>query len=98
MHLEVTLEIGLDALRRGDGPRKSGVVRYFMQEGRMAQGTAVGQRSSPLGGVENKLNAAVFDGIHDVGPALQNLVDLGSFDPLFRQIPLRSRGRDGLEA
>ena len=32
-NLEVTPEIGPDALRCSDGPRKSGVVRYFMQEG-----------------------------------------------------------------
>src|SRR5262245_50606321 len=32
-HLEVSPEIGLNALRRGDGSMKSGVVRNFMQEG-----------------------------------------------------------------
>src|SRR5690606_16935568 len=35
-HLEVAPEIGFDSLRRGDGPRKSGVVRHFMQEGSAA--------------------------------------------------------------
>src|SRR5262245_50312171 len=96
-YLEVTLQIGLDALRRGDGPRKSGVVWHFMQEGRVAQRPAVGQCCRPLGGIENQLNTAVFDGIHDVGPAFQYLVDLGDRDPLFRQITLGSRRSDGLE-
>src|SRR6266849_2655237 len=32
-HLEVSLQVGLNALRRRDGPGKSGVVRDFMQEG-----------------------------------------------------------------
>src|ERR1700685_2023074 len=32
-HLKVAPEISPDALRRGDGPRESGVVRHFMQEG-----------------------------------------------------------------
>src|SRR5262249_1267933 len=96
-YLEVALQIGLDALRRGDGPRKSGVVRHFMQEGGVAQRPAIGQRRRPLGGIENQLNAAVFDGIHDVGPAFQDLVDLGRLDPLFRQVALGSRRCDGLE-
>ncbi len=69
-----------------------------MQEGRIAQGTAVGQGRSPLGGIENKLNTAVFDGIDDVGAAFQDLVDLGRLDPLFREVTLGSRCRDGLEA
>src|SRR6185437_13317454 len=61
-HLEVTPEVGFDALRRGDGTGKSGVVRHFMQEGRVPQRPAVSQRGGALGGVENKLHAAVFDG------------------------------------
>src|SRR5689334_19090658 len=68
-----------------------------MQEGRMAQGAAVGQGRRPLGGVENQLNTAVFDGIHDMGPAFQYLVDLGRLDALFRQVTLGSGRSDGLE-
>src|SRR5208282_1974551 len=35
-HFEVAPEVGLDTLRCGDGPRESGVVRHFMQEGSAA--------------------------------------------------------------
>src|SRR5580704_2020600 len=65
-HLEVTPEIGPDALRCGDGPRESGVVRHFMQEGSAAQRPAVIERGCPLGSVENQMNFAVLDGIDDV--------------------------------
>src|SRR6476660_3459775 len=68
-----------------------------MQEGGMAQGPAVGQCRSPLSGVENQLNTAVFDGIHDVGATLQHLVDLDGVYPLFHQVTLGSRGGDGLK-
>src|SRR6187551_1092414 len=63
--LEVAPKVGLDALRRSDGTGKSGVVRHFMQEGCPPERLAVGQGSGPLGGVENKLNPAIFDGIDD---------------------------------
>src|SRR5262249_61023843 len=68
-----------------------------MQEGGVAQGTAVGQSRSPLGGIENQLNAAVFDGVHDMWTAFQYLVDVGSLYALFREVTLGSRGRYGLE-
>src|SRR5262249_48569361 len=68
-----------------------------MQEGGVAQGTAVGQSRSTLGGIENQLNAAVFDGVHDMWTAFQYLVDVGSLYALFREVTLGSRGRYGLE-
>ena len=64
----------------------------------MPQRTAVGEGRGTLGGIENQLNPAVFDGIDDVRAAFQHLVDLGRLDPLFGQIALGSRGGDGLEA
>jgi len=39
-----------------------------MQEGRPPQRPAVGQGGRSLGGVENQLNTAIFDGIDDVRP------------------------------
>src|SRR5690349_19609496 len=68
-HLEIVPKVGLDALRRGDGSGKSGVVWDFMQEGSTAQGTAIGQGRSSFRGVENELNTAVFNGIDDMRPA-----------------------------
>src|SRR5262245_50162491 len=68
-----------------------------MQEGGVAQGTAVGQCRGPLGGIENQLNFTVFDGVHDMRTAFQYLVDLGRLYALFRKVSLGSRGRDGLE-
>src|SRR5262249_55102850 len=68
-----------------------------MQEGGVAQGTAVRQRRSPFGGIENQLNPAVFDGVHDMRTAFQYLVDLGRLDALFREVTLGSRGCDRLE-
>src|SRR5262245_66338546 len=68
-----------------------------MQEGGMAQRPAVRQRRRPLGRIENQLNTAVFDGIHDMGPPFQHLVDLGRRHPLFREVTLGSRRWDGLE-
>src|SRR5215472_8672258 len=60
-HLEITRKLGLDPLGRGNGPRKSGVVRNFMQEGGPAQRPAVGERGRPLGGIEHQLDPAVGD-------------------------------------
>src|ERR1700683_1298591 len=76
VHLEVAFEIGLDALRCGDGPRESGVVRHFMQEGRAPKRPAVGQGCGPLGGVENEMDLAVLDGVNDMGAPFGDLVDL----------------------
>src|SRR5262249_15668610 len=81
-HLEVSPEIGLNALRRGAGSMKSGVVRNFMQEGGLPSRATIGQRLGALGRVEHDLNLAVLDGVHDVGPAFQHLVDLGGLDAL----------------
>src|ERR1041385_1778166 len=65
-NLEIALKVGLDPLRRGDGPRKSGVVGDFMQEGSPTQRLAVGQGRHPIRGVEDELNPPVLDGINDV--------------------------------
>src|SRR5262245_50953805 len=77
---------------------KSGVVRDFMQEGRLAQRPAVGQGLGALGGVEDDLDLAVLDGVHDVRAALEDLVDLGGLDAVLRQIPLRAGRGDDAEA
>src|SRR5262245_42595037 len=69
-----------------------------MQEGGAAQGPAVGQGGGPLGGVENQLNFAVFDGVDDVGTALEDLVDLVGGDAVFLEITLGPPGGDDLEA
>src|ERR1700726_180183 len=80
--LEIAPEIGFDSLRRSDGPRKSGVIRHFMQEGSPAQRAAVGQRLRPLGGVEEQLDLAVADRIHDIGPSLGGFQDAVGGHPL----------------
>src|ERR1041384_4319516 len=87
-YLEVVPEVGFYALCRSHGSGKSGVVRHFMQEGCPPQWTAVRQGGGPLGGVENQLNPAVFDGVHDVGTALGHLVNLCGFDAVFAEIAL----------
>src|ERR1700675_3064203 len=96
-HLEIAGKLGLDPLGRGNGSRKSGVVWNFMQEGGPAQRPAVGQRGCPFRGVEYQLNPAIGDPVDDMGPAFQNLVDLGGLDPVGGQEPLRAGGRDDLE-
>ena len=68
-----------------------------MQEGSPTQRPAVGQGCRAVGGVENKLNAAVFDPVDDVGAAFQHLVDLLGLDPELAQVALRSARGDDLE-
>src|SRR5512135_3898025 len=97
-NLEVALEIGSNALRCGDRPRKSGVVRHFMQEGSAAQRAAIGQRGRPFGRVKNDLNLAVFDGVDDVRPPFGDFIDLDRGDAVFGKIALGSRGRHYAEA
>src|SRR5579864_1228281 len=69
-----------------------------MQEGCAPQRAAVRQRRRPLGGVENQLNVAVFDGVDDMGPALRHLVDLDRVDSLGGEVALRARGRQNLKS
>jgi hypothetical protein len=96
--LKLAYQVGLDAQRRRNGPRKSGVVRDFMQEGGAPQRPGIGQRLGSLGGVENELHLAILDGIDDVRAAFQLLVDLGAGDPPLTQIPLRAGGGNNLES
>src|ERR1700704_6811444 len=74
--LKVSAQIGADALRGRHSTRKSGVIWHFMQEGSAPQRSTVGQRLRPFGGVENELDVAIGDGVDDMRPALQNLVNL----------------------
>ena len=69
-----------------------------MQEGRPAQGPAVGQRRRPFGGIEHELDPAIGDAVHDVGPALQDLVDLRGVDAVLGEKPLGARSGDHREA
>src|SRR6266508_1711779 len=69
-----------------------------MQEGRPPQRTAVGERQSPLGRVENKLDIAVFYSVHNVRPTFRDFIDLFSVNALFDQEPLGPAGRDHVEA
>src|SRR5262249_24273504 len=96
-HIEVAPDIGFDSLRCGDGPRKSGVVRHFMQEGCAPQGAAVGQGGRPLSGVENELNPAICNGIDDVGAPFQHLVDSAGGQTLLAQVALGPGGGDDPE-
>src|SRR5712672_4877983 len=74
--LKVSAQIGADALRGRHSTRKSGVIWHFMQEGSTPQRTAVGQRLRPFGGVEDKLDIAVGDGVDDMRSAFQHFVYL----------------------
>src|ERR1700719_22695 len=74
--LKVSVEIGTDTQGCRLRPRKSGVIGHFMQEGSPPQRPAVGQRLRSLGGVEHQLDLAIGDGVDDMGPPLQHLVDL----------------------
>src|SRR4029079_8254252 len=96
-HLEVAPEISFDSLRCGDGPRKSGVVWHFMQEGCPPQRTAIGTGRRHLGGIETQLDPAVFDGVDDMGSSFQDLVDLAGGKALFGEIALGAGGGDDLE-
>src|SRR5262249_4415668 len=69
-----------------------------MQEGSAAQRLAVGQRLGALGGVENQLDSAVFDGVDDVWPAFRGLEDALRRQPPLGQEPLGAGGPDRLEA
>ena len=69
-----------------------------MQEGSTAQGFAVGQRLAPLGGIENQLDPAIFDGIHHVRAAFRGFQDAVGLEPVLREKALGSGGGDHLEA
>ena len=67
-----------------------------MQEGRSPKRAAVGQGGRALGGIEDQLDAAILDGVHDMRPAFQHFVDLGRLYALLREISLSARrGDDG---
>src|ERR1700687_6064997 len=87
--LKVPAQIGADTLRGRHGTRKSGVIWHFMQEGSAPQGAAVGQGLRPFGGIENQLDVAIRDGIDDMRPALQYLVNLFGGDAPSVQQTLR---------
>ena len=59
-----------------------------MQEGGAPQRAAIGQRRRPLGGIENELHIAVFDGVDDMGPAFGYFIDALRRDPLFGEVAL----------
>src|SRR5579863_8121024 len=64
-----------------------------MQEGCTPERAPVGPRRGALGGVENKLNFAVLDGVDNVRPAFGDLVDLDRGDALLGEVTLRARRR-----
>src|SRR5665213_4506217 len=84
--LKVPAQIGADALGSRHGTRKSGVIWHFMQEGSSSQRAAVGQRLRPFGGIEHELDVAVYDGVDDMWPAFQHLVDLFGRHPGIRPV------------
>src|SRR5258708_23047249 len=96
--LEFASEKGFDSPRRRNGPRKSGVVWNFMQEGRAPQCAGIGQRLSALGGIENQLDLAVLDRIDAVRAAFQLFIDSCGMNTVPTQIPLGSRRCDDLAA
>src|SRR3954462_511834 len=69
-----------------------------MQEGGAPQRARVGERTGPLGCVEDDLDVAVLDRIHDVRTSLQHLVDPCGSDPVILEETLRAAGRQDLEA
>src|SRR5262249_30223568 len=97
-YLEVVPKIGFYALCRSYGSGKSGVVRHFMQVGVPPQMTTIRQVSGSLGGVEYKLNPAIFDGVHNVGTALCHLVNLCGLDAVLVEVTLGAGRCDHLKA
>src|SRR4051794_15944402 len=69
-----------------------------MQEGSAPKRAAVGQRRRPIRGVEDQLNIAVGDGVYDVRPAFQHLVDLFGRHAVVAQKARRPGRRQHLEA
>src|SRR5690348_16054380 len=69
-----------------------------MQEGGAPQWAAVRQGGRALGGIENQLDVPVFQGIHDVRPALADLVYFLRRNAVLGQVTLGPRRSDNLEA
>src|SRR6516225_4228069 len=68
-----------------------------MQEGCPPERTAVGKRRGAFCRIEDQLNLAVRDGVHDMRAALQHLVDLAGGNALLGEIALSSGGCDNPE-
>ena len=69
-----------------------------MQEGGAAERSGIGERLSSLGGIENELHLAVFDGIDNMRAAFELLVDPRRFDAVCAEVALCSRRCDDLES
>src|SRR6516165_12664953 len=65
-----------------------------MQEGGPPQRAAVLQRLIPLGSVEQELNLAVADGVHDIGPTLGGLENTVAGGAVLDQEALRTGRAD----
>src|SRR6266511_1959312 len=98
LYIEGSCPLGGDRLGDREDAGKGGIMGYFLEESGLADGLRIGLRYLAFGGVENELDFAVLQRVHDIGPALEDLVYFGAVEPFCFEIALGAAGGADLEA
>src|SRR5262249_13265902 len=95
---EVAGPEGLDCLGHGERAGYGWRIGDVVEQGRAPDREGIGQGLGPFGGVEHDIDFAVGNGVDDMRPALQDLVNLFTLDAVSVEMALGAAGRDDAEA
>src|SRR5690606_28641350 len=95
-HLEDIRLQRFDRARHRDRAGQSCIIWNVVKQGRAPDVLAVGHRLGTFGCIEDQGHLAVFYGVHDVRPALQDLVHNLALHPVGLEVTARAAGRDDL--